>query len=128
MYYTEREYFKPLPERLSQMLRKIGKINAMTRTRRTSLQDSADRLRVLREALGLTQVQISRVCGIGQQAWNNYEGARRRISVDQALRLRNSIGVTLDWIYAGDPKGLPWELWMKIRTTENLQRHKKELA
>jgi transcriptional regulator with XRE-family HTH domain len=38
---------------------------------------------------------------MGQQSWSNFENARRRISLDEALRLVACTGVSLDWIYLG---------------------------
>jgi transcriptional regulator with XRE-family HTH domain len=38
---------------------------------------------------------------MGQQSWSHFENARRRISLDEALRLVAITGISLDWIYLG---------------------------
>lgn len=80
-----------------------------------SVEAVAERMRLTRLALGLTQAAIGRLAGIGAQAWNNNERARGRISLDQALKLCVATGVSLDWIYRGEMRGLPHELAVKIQ-------------
>ena len=88
------------------------------------MPDIAERLRLTREALGYTQVEIARLAGAsGGQAWNNYESGRRRINVDHALALCQSIGVSLDWIYLGDRRNLHHDLALKIRQVETAGAH-----
>ena len=38
---------------------------------------------------------------------NQYESGERKITVPVTTRLKDAFGITLDWIYAGDPSGLP---------------------
>jgi transcriptional regulator with XRE-family HTH domain len=80
-----------------------------------SLDAIAERLRLTRNALGLSQADIGRLAGIGAQAWNNNERARDRISLDQALKLCTATGVSLDWIYRGIMQGLPHDMAVKIQ-------------
>lgn len=85
----------------------------------SGLLDIAERLKLTREALGVTQKEIARLAGAsGGQAWNNYEAGRRRINVDHALALCRSVGVSLDWIYHGDRRNLHHDLAVKIRQAE----------
>lgn len=44
--------------------------------------------------------------GIRQTAWNNWELGNRRISVEEAEKLCQRYGLTLDWIYLGRRDGL----------------------
>lgn len=74
----------------------------------------ADRLTRTRLAMRLRQAAFCRRVGIGVAAWNNYEQGIRRISVDHALKLCRTIGVTTDWIYRGFPSQLPRDLAMAI--------------
>lgn len=78
----------------------------------------AERLKLTRRAMGLTQAAISRMVGIGAQAWNNYERGQKRISIDQALRLCRSTGITLDWIYQGDMRSLPHDFVMRVNALD----------
>lgn len=69
-----------------------------------------ERLKRTREAMELNQATWCRLVGIETQAWNNYERGLRRISVDQAIKVCQATGVSLDWIYRGIAFGLPIEL------------------
>ena len=82
------------------------------------------RLHTLRMALGYASKQgaFARVLGITQQAWNNYESGRRKISVDQALLVMDITGVTLDWIYCGHSAGVPLALSERIAKARDLQQ------
>jgi hypothetical protein len=51
----------------------------------------------------------------GGSAWSNYEMGRRPMSRKFALQLCQTFGLTLEWIYRGNPKGLPKGLQKKIR-------------
>ena len=89
--------------------------------------DVAERLRLTRLALDLTQASIARLCGISAQAWNNNERGRDRISLEQALKLCQTTGVSLDWIFRGIMTGLPHDLAVKIQQLQvdnNLRRRK----
>lgn len=73
-----------------------------------STQDIAGRLLRLRRALGYEQAtEWCRFVGITDQAWNNFERARRRITIDEALRVAAKTGASLDWIYRGLEHTLP---------------------
>lgn len=93
---------------------------------RTSLDDLGERLRLTREALSLTQVALCRRTGISTQAWNNYERGAKRISVDNAIKLRQRLGIPLDWIYCGDMRAVPLEVATKLQefyeTPQNQQK------
>jgi transcriptional regulator with XRE-family HTH domain len=75
-----------------------------------------ERLRRLREALGFkSAAAFCRFAEIGETAWNNYERGRRRIDLDQALKLAARTGASLDWIYRGQESSLPVGLASKLR-------------
>jgi transcriptional regulator with XRE-family HTH domain len=83
------------------------------------IQEIGDRLRLTRESKKLNQATWCKLVGIEQQAWNNYERGRKRISIDQALKVCRFAGVTLDWIYRGVPSGsIPLELAIEIQARE----------
>jgi transcriptional regulator with XRE-family HTH domain len=83
-----------------------------------SIQDIGDRLRLTREAKKLNQATWCRLVRIEQQAWNNYERGRKRISIDQALKVCEFTGVSLDWIYRGIRKDLPHDIFIAIQRLE----------
>jgi len=85
----------------------------------TRVQDVADRLRVTRLALKLTQRRLCELTGLSTSAWNNAETGDSRIGVDSAILLCQATGVTLDWIYRGSRVGLPVEISVAISQIES---------
>lgn len=74
----------------------------------------AERLRLLREALGFDQAEMCRRTGIGVSAWNNAETGDNRIGISNAIKVRQAFGIGLDYIFMGDQRALPAELATKI--------------
>lgn len=87
----------------------------------TDVEAIARRLRLTRLSSRLTQAAFSRHVGINSQAWNNYETADRRISLEAALRVCVATGATLDWIYRGITSGLPLSLATTIAEIERAE-------
>ena len=75
----------------------------------------AARLIAAREAIGLEQTDFARRAKIAQNTYNQYEQAKRRPSLDNAIKLCRAYNLTLDWIYLDDPSGLSARLWGQIR-------------
>lgn len=73
-------------------------------------KEVGERLRQLRESLGLNQTEFARRHTMGVSAYNMYELGERLIPVHKAQVIAVRSGVTLDWIYSGDPSGLPLKL------------------
>lgn len=66
------------------------------------------RLELTRRALGFkTQVEFCKAIKIDKTVWNPFETGVRRITLTVALKIRHRFAVPLDWIYCGDPSGLP---------------------
>lgn len=78
----------------------------MTATGDRSMTMIGERLRISREALGLTQAEFARRAKVSPTAYNQYEKGRMRPAIDQAIKLRDAHKLTLDWIYLGDNSGL----------------------
>lgn len=70
----------------------------------------AQRLALVREVAGMNQVAFAQRAGIASNAWNNYERARKRISIDAAIALVATYQLTLDYIFLGDASNLPYKL------------------
>lgn len=68
------------------------------------------RLEKLRTVVGLNQTGMAEALHIGQSAWSQYESGTRRVTLEVAGRIAVRFGVTLDWLYRGDPSGLPLKL------------------
>jgi len=79
------------------------------------IDDIAVRLKLARKAWGMNQASWCRTIGIDQQAWNNYERGLRRISLDQAIKICQATGISLDWIYRGLTGGMAFNLAAKLQ-------------
>ena len=83
-----------------------------------SVAACAERLRITREALKLSQAEICRQTKIHASAWNNAETGDNRLVYDNALKLCRRYGLTLDWLMRGDIRQIPAELAKKIAEVE----------
>jgi transcriptional regulator with XRE-family HTH domain len=72
-----------------------------------SLEAIAARLEATRAALGLSQAALCRRTGIAPNTYNQWKAARIRPSLDEAMKLVDGLGLTLDWIYLGAGGSLP---------------------
>jgi len=84
----------------------------------SEVEQIAARLRLGREALGLSAAQLCKLAKIAPNTYSQWEGAKGRPQLDAAKLLRRHLGYTLDWIYEGDPSGLPHALATKIAALE----------
>ena len=69
-------------------------------------REIGDRLRIAREIKELTQVEFARRAGMTPSAYNQMELGETMPSVKNAIAIRNAHGLTLDYIYCGDPGDL----------------------
>jgi transcriptional regulator with XRE-family HTH domain len=73
--------------------------------------DIGRRLRLTRAALGVeNQAEFGREAGLSQPLYNFYETGARPLTIQAALKLCDRYNLTLDWLYRGDPSGLPYKL------------------
>lgn len=100
--YTQRAFSKHRPTKKLSGLAGFAILPAMIKhDRDDSLDSIPGRLKRTREAFKMNQADWCRMVGIDTQAWNNYESGRRRISLDQLLKVCRATGITTDWIYRG---------------------------
>lgn len=78
------------------------------------------RLRLTREALRLTQAEFAGRAGIAGNTYGQYETGARLISPKRAIELCEAHGLTLDWIYRGEPGDLPYKLASAIKALRDL--------
>jgi transcriptional regulator with XRE-family HTH domain len=64
--------------------------------------------------MGLRPVDICRATGIKPSAYSQYESGRSRPNLDDMIRYAEAFHVTLDWIYRGDPAGLPMRIAREV--------------
>jgi DNA-binding XRE family transcriptional regulator len=80
-----------------------------------SLKSLAERLKMTREALGLSAAELCRRIDCKENRWSQYEGGTRKITLEVANDLCDEFGLTLDWIYRDNPAQLPHALRIKMR-------------
>ena len=74
---------------------------------RKSLIQIAARLKDLRRAFGITrQGEFALKAGIARNTYNQWEQGLRRPDIENAIKLVEAYGVTLDWIFLGSPRGM----------------------
>ena len=73
------------------------------------------RLALARTVVGTNQEDFAGKAGIAQNTYNQYERGKKRPSIDNAMKLCDTYLLTLDWIYMGDPSGLPYRLADSLR-------------
>lgn len=79
----------------------------MTAEDRKSLTMIAARLKDMRRAFGVEkQGEFAARAGIARNTYNQWEQGQRRPDIDNAIKLAETYGVTLDWIFLGSPRGL----------------------
>ena len=64
-----------------------------------------DRVRTLRERLGMTQAVLAKRLGIAPSRLSHYETGRRPLPVDVAIDLARLGKVSLDQLYGGRRRG-----------------------
>lgn len=90
------------------------------------------RLQALQQALDASHEEMATYAGVKPTAWGNYYLGERRFKPEEAINLRNRLGVTLDWIFAGiatdNPKGLQAKIDEAMRNPQPLKRGPKPKA
>lgn len=84
--------------------------------------DVARRLALTRAALGFNQLEFGKIAGLSQPQYHQFESAKRRLTLDAALKLCDAHNLTLDWLFRGDPSGLAYRLANAIR---DVRQHTK---
>lgn len=77
-------------------------------------QDVARRLQLSRSAHNLDQEEFADGAGLSQPRYNQYETGKRLLTLSAAMLLCERYLLTLDWLYRGDPSGLPARLASRI--------------
>jgi DNA-binding XRE family transcriptional regulator len=86
-----------------------AKMVTMTNTDKP-FADIAERLKWHRSLEGLNQAEYARKAGLKRAQLNNWESGDYRLSLDGALALRDTYGLSLDFMYVGISDALPMTL------------------
>jgi DNA-binding XRE family transcriptional regulator len=69
-------------------------------------REIGERLRVVREIKQMAQGEFAKRAGLTPSAYNQIELGETMPRIESAIALRNAHGLTLDYIYCGDPGDL----------------------
>jgi transcriptional regulator with XRE-family HTH domain len=86
--------------------------------------DIAMRIRWHRSLEGLKQEDYAKKAGIKRSQLSNWESGQQRVSVDGALALRRTYGLSLDFIYEGIDDALPMTLRAALRDRPEVRASK----
>jgi transcriptional regulator with XRE-family HTH domain len=90
-----------------------GKNAPMTR----SLPEVCRRLVATQQALGISPAELSERSDIPPNQWTQFTNPKykRRITLVAAFKLKDTFGITLEWIFDGDNSRLPHEIANKLK-------------
>lgn len=60
-----------------------------------------NRIRLLRNAKGLTQDKIAEIIDVSLRVWNDTENGRQAVTIDFLLKLNKHFDISLDYILTG---------------------------
>lgn len=81
--------------------------------------DTGNRLREMREALGYgTLRDFAAALDVPEDRMGTYERGISLLQMPTALLIKQRYGVTLEWIYDGDPRGMPHGLYEDIKARQ----------
>lgn len=77
--------------------------------------DIAARIKWHRSLEGLSQEDYAHAAGVKRSQLSNWESGAQRVSIDGAILLRKTYGLSLDFIYEGISDTLPMSLRVALR-------------
>lgn len=69
-----------------------------------------ERLQRLRVVFNLIQKELAAEIRVSSNRLSQWESDKHPPALDAAINLRRKYGITLDWLYFGDPRGMTAEL------------------
>lgn len=78
-------------------------------------QNVGRRLRQIREIYGHDMKTFGENAGLSQPRYHVYEHGTRLLTLNAAMKLCRAYNLTLDYVYMGDPSGLPARIVDKLR-------------
>lgn len=98
------------------------------RSEREALRSSpsiGERLELVRAAMGKNQKAFANAAGVACSTYSQYKTGTSSPALEEAHKLCDHWGITLDWIYRGDMRGLSPDL---IAAIEAMQRARNRSA
>ena len=81
-------------------------------------KETGERLKKVRESLGLTQGKFSEILGISVTLYKKMEGGSYNISVKTLRKLKQVTGVSVDYIMFGEGNEFK-DIWFLLQNSEN---------
>ncbi|MFD2855387.1 helix-turn-helix domain-containing protein [Seohaeicola zhoushanensis] len=75
------------------------------------------RLRIVREALGLSSGDFARSVGIDPSSYSKIESGNKPLKMDMGFAIAEAYGVTMDYLYRGRLTDLPDRVAEHLRQT-----------
>lgn len=60
------------------------------------------RVRLRRQAMGLSLTELARLCGVGQPSLCRVEGGKRAMTLWNMVKLAQALGTTVEWLVTGE--------------------------
>ena len=82
----------------------------MTKDNRNKLninEKIGENLRLLRQVVGLSQRDLADILGVSYQQVQKYEAGSDRVPVEGFVRLRTTLGISMDSLIADEPDWVP---------------------
>jgi transcriptional regulator with XRE-family HTH domain len=73
------------------------------------------RMKLIREAFGLSPAEMADTLGIERTYWSRFEGGKRAVSDETAYLLTDRFGITLDFLLLGKWDKLPLDVAERLR-------------
>lgn len=82
-----------------------------------SIPEIAERLVATQKALGKTPAALCKESGISATQWSQFTDPeyKRRITLTAAYKLKDTFGITLEWIFDGDRGKLPYDVATRLK-------------
>lgn len=80
-----------------------------------SFADIGDRLRIWLLAKNMSAAKLCRLIDCEENEWSMFKKGDRRITLEIADQLCKEFGLTLDWIYRNDPRGMDEDLRIRMK-------------
>ena len=77
-----------------------------------------NRIVILREIKRVKQVELANALGISVGRLSNYERGRRPVDIETAIALCRKLDSTLDYLYTGNTRGLPFHVGERLAQQE----------
>lgn len=77
--------------------------------------DVGRRLEQIRSVLGVNQMDFGAAAGLKQSRYNAYEKGTRLLTLKAALLLCKKYTLDLNYIFMGDPSGLPYKIHEELK-------------